>query len=64
MIMEIHSRYGKLVCTPMQLQAIEKSIPEQASIGAEQDFEATQYLADDSEVSPEVATEETTPNNP
>lgn len=28
MIMEIHSSFGVLVCEPMTLQAIEKSIPE------------------------------------
>ncbi len=28
MIMEIHSSFGVLVCEPMTLQAIDKSIPE------------------------------------
>ncbi len=28
MIMTIHSSYGVLVCEPMTLQAIDKSIPE------------------------------------
>ncbi len=28
MIMEIHSKFGVLVCEPMTLQAIEKSIPD------------------------------------
>lgn len=28
MIMEIHSIYGVLICEPMTLQAIDKSIPE------------------------------------
>lgn len=46
MIMEIHSKFGKLVATPMTLQAIEDSIPE-ASIGAEQDFQGDESSADD-----------------
>lgn len=46
MIMEIHSKFGVLFCTPMTLQAIEKSIPE-ASIGADKDSEATENIADD-----------------
>lgn len=41
MKMEIHSKYGVLYCTPLELQAIEKSIPE-ASIEAEQDSEASE----------------------
>lgn len=41
MIMEIHSKFGVLKCTPLQLQAIENSIPE-ASIEAEQDSEASE----------------------
>lgn len=64
MKMYIHSNFGVLECIPMQLQAIEDSIPDKVSIGAEQDSEATENLTDDPEVSPEVATEETTPNNP
>lgn len=27
--MEIHSSYGVLVCTPLELQAVENSIPEE-----------------------------------
>lgn len=63
MIMEIHSVYGVLKCTPMTLQAIEKSIPE-GQDATNKDLEVAINLTDDSEASAEVATEETTPNSP
>lgn len=40
MKMIIHSKFGKLICDPMQLQAIEKSIPEFADEEANQVSEA------------------------
>lgn len=61
MKMEIHSRYGVLIATPLKLQAIEESIPE-VKYGANKDSEATVNLTDSCEASAEpgvVPTSET-----
>lgn len=47
MIMEIHSKFGVLVCEPMTLQAIEKSIPDGEVQEQEEDTKATYVIADD-----------------
>lgn len=43
MIMEIHSLFGVLECEPMTLQAIEKSIPDEAP----QEIQGTETAPDD-----------------
>lgn len=40
MILEIHSKFGVLVCEPMKLQAIENSIPESELSAEEQELQA------------------------
>ena len=47
MIMEIHSSFGVLVCQPMTLQAIEKSIPDGEVQEQEEDTKATYVIAED-----------------
>lgn len=56
MIMEIHSKFGVLICKPMELQAIEKSIPESEVQEQNQDTEAT--VGEQDAVSPASADNE------